>query len=130
LTNLTAERDAASRGLGHPIAAATNVAHGVLAAARPDAPIATLRDALSDKEAAAPPGAPMSSLFSLLAQCWLAFRAGQRRRRLRVDLRDLSERQLMDIGLQQGDIDHIAAHRAVERFRDNMSYQLMSRGVM
>ena len=40
-------------------------------------------------------------------------------------MRDLSERQLMDIGLTPGDIDYIAAHRAVERLRDGTTYLWM-----
>jgi len=70
------------------------------------------------------------SLFSSLGRYWLAFQDSRRRRRLRVSLCDLSEAQLMDIGLAQNDIDHIAAHRALERLKDNTAHLLTSRGVM
>jgi len=45
-------------------------------------------------------------------------------------LHDLSDRQLMDIGLTQGDIDCIAAHRAFEELKDGTAYLWLSRGVM
>ncbi|UFZ06240.1 DUF1127 domain-containing protein [Bradyrhizobium ontarionense] len=131
-TSLTAEieRDAAGLGLDRPIASTKNITGGVPAAPRPDASIAALRDALSEKDAAGPPAAAAPSVLSLLTRYWLAFQDSRRRRRMRVSLRDLSESQLMDIGLTPGDIDYIAAHRAVERVRDSMTYQLMCRGVM
>ncbi|BAM89215.1 conserved hypothetical protein [Bradyrhizobium oligotrophicum S58] len=131
-THLTAEiaRGAAPLGLDRPIAAATNAACGVPAAPRPAASIAVLRDAVSEKDAAGPPGAAGPGLFSLLAQYWLAFQDGRRLRRMRIHLHDLSEAQLMDIGLPRGDIEHIAAHRALERLKDNTVHLMMSRGVM
>jgi len=131
-TTLTAEiaRDAASLRLDFPIAGTTNAAGDASPAARQDAPIAALRDALSEKDAAAPPGTSVPSLFSSLGRYWLAFQDSRRRRRLRVSLCDLSEAQLMDIGLAQNDIDHIAAHRALERLKDNTAHLLTSRGVM
>jgi hypothetical protein len=45
-------------------------------------------------------------------------------------LHDLSDRELTDIGLTAGDIDHIAAHRAFESLRDGTAYPWLSRGVM
>lgn len=131
-TTLTAEiaRDAASLRLDFPIAGGTNPAGEASPASRPDAPITALRDALSEKNAAAPPGAAAPSLFGSLGRYWLAFQDSRRRRRLRISLCDLSEAQLMDIGLTQSDLDHIAAHRALERFRDNTTHLLTSRGVM
>jgi uncharacterized protein YjiS (DUF1127 family) len=129
-TNLTAELERDAARLGRVIALTKNAMGNALAAARPSAAVAELRDAVSEKDAAAPPGAPAPSLFGLLARYWLAFREGGRRRRLRVSLCDLDERQLIDIGLTRADIEVIAAHRARERLRDNMAYQLMSQGVM
>jgi uncharacterized protein YjiS (DUF1127 family) len=41
---------------------------------------------------------------------------------LRVSLRDLSNRQLLDIGLTSDDIEHIDAHRTIERLRDGTKY--------
>jgi hypothetical protein len=49
---------------------------------------------------------------------------------LRVSVNDLSDRQLMDIGLTTGDIERIVAHRAFERLRDGTTYLWLSRGVM
>jgi len=45
-------------------------------------------------------------------------------------LHDLSERELMDIGLTPSDIDCIVAGRAIERLRDGTMYLWLSRGVM
>ncbi|WP_315740305.1 MULTISPECIES: DUF1127 domain-containing protein [unclassified Bradyrhizobium] len=131
-TNLTAEiaRDGAAPGLDRPMAAATNAVRGVQAAPRPSASITVLRDAVSEKDAAGPPGAAAPGLLGRLARYWLVFQEGRRLRRMRVDLRDLSEAQLIDIGLTRGDIDHIAAHRALERFKRSTAHLMMSRGVM
>jgi uncharacterized protein YjiS (DUF1127 family) len=41
---------------------------------------------------------------------------------VRATLHDLSERELMDIGVTSADIDYIAAHRAFDRLRDGMTY--------
>jgi uncharacterized protein YjiS (DUF1127 family) len=129
-TQLTAElaRDAATRV--RPLTLVKNAAHQAPAAPRSDASITVMRDALSEKNAAGPPGSTAPWLFSLIARSWHAFQDSRRRRRVRFHLRDLSEAQLMDIGLTQGDLDHIAAHRAVERLRYDMANVMMSRGVM
>jgi uncharacterized protein YjiS (DUF1127 family) len=131
-TNLTSEtgRDAAELGLDLSIALVKGAMGGALAAPRPDASIAVLRDALSEKDAAGPPAASTQSVLSLIERYWRAFQEGHRRRRMRVSLHDLSERQLMDIGLTPGDIDYIAGHRAIERLRDGTTYLWLSRGVM
>lgn len=88
------------------------------AAAPPDASIAALTDAFSEKEAG-PPAASTRSVLSLLKRYWRAFQERRQRDRLRVSLHDLSDRELMDIGLTAGDIDYIVAHRALERLRDD-----------
>jgi hypothetical protein len=36
----------------------------------------------------------------------------------------------MDIGLTEGDIDYIVAHRAIERLRDGTTYPWLLPGVM
>ena len=59
----------------------------------------------------------LSIVLSLLRRYWLAFQTW--RRRSRVTLQDLSDRELMDIGLTRGEIDCIAPERAIERLRDN-----------
>jgi uncharacterized protein YjiS (DUF1127 family) len=131
-TNLTSEtgRDAAGLGLDLSIALPKDATGAALAAARHDESIAALRDALSEKDAAGPPAASTRSVFSLLERYWCAFQESRRRRRLRASLHDLSERQLMDIGLTPGDIDYIVAHRAIERLRDGTTHLWQSRGVM
>lgn len=128
-TNSTSEIKPNAAGLGlDPIALTRNAAGHALAAARPDASIAALRDALSEKDAAGPPAASTRSLFGLLERYWRAFQEGRRRRRGRATLLELSERQLMDIGLTRDEIDAMAPHRAIERLRDSTRY--LSRGLM
>jgi uncharacterized protein YjiS (DUF1127 family) len=131
-TNLTSEtgRDAAGLRLDLAIALVKDATGDALAAARPDASIAALRDAFSEKEAAGLPAASTRSVLSLLQGYWRAFQDRRQRERLRVSLHDLSDRELMDIGLTPGDIDYIVAHRAIERLRDGTTYLWMSRGVM
>ncbi|MGJ4885873.1 DUF1127 domain-containing protein [Bradyrhizobium sp. HKCCYLRH3097] len=129
-THLTDEiaRNSATRD--RPLSLVKNAAHQAPAAPRPNASVTVLRDALSEKNAAGPPGISAPGLFGLLARYWLVFQEGRRLRRMRVDLCDLSEAQLVDIGLTQGDLDHIAAHRALERLRFDIANAMMSRGVM
>jgi uncharacterized protein YjiS (DUF1127 family) len=131
-TNLTSEtgRDAAGLGLDLSIALVKDAIGEALAAPRPDASIAALRDVLSEKDAAGPPAASTQSVLSLIERYWCAFQESRRRRKLRVSLRDLSEWQLVDIGLPPGDIESIAAHRAIERLRDGTTDLWRSRGVM
>jgi uncharacterized protein YjiS (DUF1127 family) len=57
-----------------------------------------------------------SSALSLLKRYWRAF--WELCRCPRVALHDLSDRELADIGLTRGEIDHIAPERAIERLRD------------
>lgn len=129
-THLTDEiaRNAATRD--RPLTLLKNAVHQAPAAPRPDASVTVLRDALSEKNAAGPPGLTAPGLFGLFAGYWLAFQESRRRRMMRLHLRDLSEAQLVDIGLTQGDLDHIAAHRALDRLRHDMANVMMSRGVM
>jgi uncharacterized protein YjiS (DUF1127 family) len=130
-TNFTSEtgRDAAGLGLDLSLALAKNAAGDALAAASPNASIAALRDALLEKDAAGPPAALVRGVFSLLERYWRGLQEGRRRRRIRVSLRDLDERQLMDIGLTPGDIEYIVAHRAIEKLRDGTTHLWVSRGV-
>ncbi|MEY9186170.1 uncharacterized protein YjiS (DUF1127 family) [Bradyrhizobium sp. USDA 326] len=76
---------------------------------------------------AASHGLDLSIVLSLLKRYWLAFQA--RRSRVRVTLHDLSDRELMDIGLTRGEIDAIAPERAIDRVRDN-ARTLWGRGGM
>ncbi len=89
---------------------------------RPDLAIAALRDVCPENEAAGPPVASTWSLPGLLRGYWRAFRKWRRRERLRLSLHDLSDRELMDIGLTSSEIDCIDAGRAIERLRDGMMH--------
>ena len=130
-TNLTSEtgRDAAGLGLDLSIPLVKDAMGEALAAAPPDASIAALRDALSEKDAAGPPAASTRSVLSLFKGYWRAFQ--ERRQRLRASLHDLSDRELMDIGVTRAEIDCIAPHRAIDRLRDGTTHLwMLSRGVM
>ena len=132
-TNLTSEtgRDGAGLGLDLSIALVKDAMGEALAAARPDASIVAPRDALSEKDAAGPPAASTRSVLSLLKGYWRAFRERRQRQRLRASLHDLSDRELMDIGVTRAEIDCIAARRAIDRLRDGTTHLwILSRGVM
>ena len=120
-TNFTEPgRDAA--GLHLAVAIAKDATGDVLAGARPNASIAALRDALSEKQAAGPPAGSTRSVLSLLGEYWRAFRKRRQRKSWCVSLHELSDRELKDIGLTQDDIEYIVARRAFERLRDGAMY--------
>jgi uncharacterized protein YjiS (DUF1127 family) len=129
-TNLTSEagRDRAGLRLELAVALVKDGTRDDLAAPSPDAPIAALRDAFPEKEAAGPPVASRRNILSLLKRYWRAFQERRQRGRLRVSLHELSDRELMDIGLTPGDIDYIVTHRTIERLRDGTTYLWPSRG--
>lgn len=132
-TNLTSETgcDAAGLGFDPSIALVKDAMDDALAAARPDASIAALRDVLSEKGAAGRPVASTRSVLSLLKRYWLAFQERRRRQSSRASLHDLSDRELMEIGLTRDAIDYINAHRAIDALRDRTTYLWIgSRGVM
>ena len=83
------------------------------------------RDALPENNAAGPTAVPKRSLLSLLKQYWLALGAWQRRRS-QTSLHDLSDRELLDIGVTREEIDHIAPQRAIDALRNS----IYSRGVV
>jgi uncharacterized protein YjiS (DUF1127 family) len=131
-TNLASEteRDPAVLSLDLSIASVKE-ARDTLAAARPNASIAALDDALSEKDAAGLTASSTRSVVSLLKRCWLAFQERRRRQSLLASLQNLSDRELMDIGVTRGEIDYMAAHRAIDRLRDSTTYLwVQSRGVM
>ncbi|TCU64590.1 uncharacterized protein DUF1127 [Bradyrhizobium sp. R2.2-H] len=72
-------------------------------------------------------GLDLTIVLSLLKRYWLAFQA--RRSRVRVTLHDLSDRELMDIGLTRGELDCIAPESAIDRVRDH-ARTLWGRGGM
>ncbi|MCP3384532.1 DUF1127 domain-containing protein [Bradyrhizobium sp. CCGUVB4N] len=82
---------------------------------------------MPDKDAAGPAAASTRSILGLIRQYWLAFQ--QRRQSPRLSLQDLSDRELMDIGLTRGEIDHLTPQRSIDALRDSTRY-LLSRGGM
>ena len=45
---------------------------------------------------------------------WDAFQERRERQRIRATLRDLSNRELMDIGTTRGEIDYVASNRFID----------------
>jgi uncharacterized protein YjiS (DUF1127 family) len=130
-TNLTAETGHAASGLrvDLSIALVKDTMSEALAAPS-DASIAALRDTLSEKDAAGPPAAPTWTIVRVIGRCWRAFQERRRRESLRASLYDLSERELLDIGITHAEIDYIVAQRALDRLRDSTPYlEVLSRGV-
>jgi uncharacterized protein YjiS (DUF1127 family) len=80
-----------------------------------------------DKEAAGPAAAPRRSVLAPLKRAWLAF--WERRLNSPLNLQDLSDRELMDIGLTRSEIDYLTPQRAIDALRDNTRY-LWNRGGM
>ena len=117
-TNFTSEPGRDAAGLHITAAMAKDATGNAMVVASPDASIAALRDAFSEKEAAGPPVAPTSGVLSLLQEYWRAFRKRRQRKRSLVSLHELSDRDLKDLGLTSPDIDYIIAGRAIERLRD------------
>lgn len=118
------EGDAARRGVTLSIVSAKNAVDQALAA-RLKASAAALDDALPDKDAAGPAAASTRSVLGLLRRVWLAFQ--ERRWNQRLTLQDLSDRELMDIGLTRSEIDYLTPQRAIDRLRDSTRY-LWNRG--
>jgi uncharacterized protein YjiS (DUF1127 family) len=123
-TNLTSEtgRDSARVGFDFSIALVKEAVDDVLATTRPNATIAALDGALSEKDAAEPPATSARSVLSLLKRYWRAFQERYQRQRLRATLHDLSDRELVDIGVTRAEIDCIAAYRAFDKLRDGTTY--------
>ncbi|PDT86643.1 hypothetical protein CO669_29690 [Bradyrhizobium sp. Y36] len=59
----------------------------------------------------------LSIVLGLLKRYWWALQKW--RPRARLTLRDLSDRELMDIGLTRGEIDSLVPECAIERLRDS-----------
>jgi uncharacterized protein YjiS (DUF1127 family) len=53
-------------------------------------------------------------VFIFFKRYWDAFQERHKRGRLRATLRDLSDRELMDIGTTRGEIDYVASNRAID----------------
>ena len=103
----TIEGDAAVRGLDLTIALVTEVKD----------------DAWSERNAARPTAVSARTFLSLLERMWRAFGAWRQRQRSRTNLHDLRDRELNDIGVTRGEIDHIAPHRAIDALRDSIRFR-------
>lgn len=127
LTNISPEieGDAARNGPKLSIVSAKSAIDRVLAA-RLKASAAALDEVLSEKDAAGSPAAPTRSILSVLKQHWRALR--ERRQSPRLTLHDLSDRELMDIGVTRAEIDYLTPQRAIDRLRDSTTY-LWTRGI-
>ena len=53
-------------------------------------------------------------VYSPLETYWSAFQEWRKRRRLLANLCDLSDRELMDIGVTRSEIDYLASHRGCD----------------
>ena len=51
---------------------------------------------------------------SFIWKCWDVFQERRERQKLRATLSGLSDRELMDIGIARGEIDHAASHRGID----------------
>ena len=80
-------------------------------------------------DAARPTPPSTRNVLNALKRIWAAFLERRLRESLRASLQDLSDRELMDMGLTRGEIDYITAQRAIDRVKDSTAY-LWSRGVM
>ena len=60
------------------------------------------------------PASAKRQVYSPLETYWNAFQEWRKRRRLRANLCDLSDRELMDIGTTRGEIDYVASNRLVD----------------
>jgi uncharacterized protein YjiS (DUF1127 family) len=130
-TNITPETESNAAGLGLdlPIALAKDAMVKALAAQRLNASIATRDDASAEKDTAGPTTASTRSVLSLLKRYWHAFQARRQRQSSGTALPDLSDKQLIDIGLTRDEIDYITPQLAIDRLRDSTTY-LWSRGMI
>lgn len=78
---------------------------------------------------AGPADVSTGSILSLLRRYWRTFQEWRQRQSSRVTLQDLSDRELMDIGLTRGEIDYITSERAIDTLRDRAT-DSWSRGVI
>ena len=123
LTNISPgiEGDAARRGVALSIVHAKDAIDQALAA-RLKASARAL-----DEDAAGPAAASTRSVFGLIKQAWLALL--ERHQSSRRTLQDLSDRELMDIGLTRGEVDYLSPQRAIDTLRDNTMHLWSRRGM-
>jgi len=60
------------------------------------------------------PATERRQVYSPLEAYWSALQEWRKRRRLLANLCDLSDRELMDIGIARGEIDYVASHQGVD----------------
>ncbi|MBW7963495.1 DUF1127 domain-containing protein [Bradyrhizobium sp. BR 10261] len=118
------EGEAARRGLTLSIVQAKSAIDQALAE-RLKASASALDGAVLD--AAGPTAASTPGLLGLLKRAWLAFLA--RRQNPQPALQDLSDRELMDIGLTRGEVDYLSPQRAIDKLRDSTMYLWSGRGM-
>ena len=53
-------------------------------------------------------------VINFLEAYWAAFQERREGARLRTDLFELSDRELMDIGISRGEIDYVASNRGLD----------------
>ena len=53
-------------------------------------------------------------VYSALEAYWNAFQAWRKRKRLSGNLGDLSDRELIDVGITRGEIDYVASNRGID----------------
>ena len=60
------------------------------------------------------PATARRQVYSPLETYWNAFQEWRKRQRLRANLCDLSDRELMDIGITRSEIDYVASNRGID----------------
>ena len=60
------------------------------------------------------PASAKRQIYSPLETYWNTFQEWRKRRRLLANLCDLSDRELMDIGITRSEIDYLASHRVCD----------------
>jgi uncharacterized protein YjiS (DUF1127 family) len=58
--------------------------------------------------------ASTQQLFSVFKRYWDAFQERRKRQKLRADLCNLNDTELMDIGITRGEIDYVASNRSID----------------
>ena len=56
----------------------------------------------------------VSTLSGFIWKYWDAFQERRERQKLRTTMSDLSDWELMDIGITRGEIDYVASHRGID----------------
>jgi uncharacterized protein YjiS (DUF1127 family) len=51
---------------------------------------------------------------SVFKRCWDALQERRKRQRLRADLHNLNDFELMDIGITRGEIDYVVLNRSID----------------